>query len=52
MKKGKNIDITDGDALEKEVESSKNAPENDAKSANETEGNAEEEEIQSLRKCR
>lgn len=44
MKKGKNIDITDGDALEKEVESSKNAPENDAKSANETEGNAEEEE--------
>ena len=44
MKKGKNIDITDGDALEKEVESSKNAPENDTKSANETEGNAEEEE--------
>lgn len=44
MKKGKNIDITDGDALEKEVENSKNAPENDAKSANETEGDTEEED--------
>lgn len=44
MKKGKNIDITDGDALEKEVESSKNATENDANSANEAEGDIEGEE--------
>ncbi len=44
MKKGKNIDITDGDALEKEVENSKNATENDADSANETESGIEGEE--------
>lgn len=44
MKKGKNIDITDGDALEKEVESSKNASENNANSANEAEGDVEGEE--------
>lgn len=44
MKKGKNIDITDGDAQEKEVESSKNATENGANSANKAEGDIEGEE--------